>query len=169
MAEGETLLQIEAPQSSFGAPLPHLFADEERLVVAYLVDTPHPDFNGTNPRSVRPTDEGNQTAILIVELCKAFQFGPPNDEAIAGHRLYPMGLKPYSAFEVLNSSWIDGLEKANRVHSGHRPEWFASYRHFIFTFHDSTLEFVAENFSTTLRRGSPRSLIIAAINGSVSA
>ncbi|TIW83588.1 MAG: hypothetical protein E5V51_19625 [Mesorhizobium sp.] len=116
---------------------------------------------------MRPTDEDNQTAILIVEPCKVFQFGPPNDEAIAGHRLYPSGLKPYSAFEVLNSSWIDGLEKANRVHSRHRPEWFASYRHFIFTFHDSTLEFVAENFSTAVRRGSPRSSIIEAINGAI--
>ena len=33
------------------------------------------------------------------------------------------------------------------------PELFSGYRHFILTFHDSTLEFIAESFSVSLHQG----------------
>lgn len=158
----EALQSIEAPNSSLGAPLPHVFADEDRLVVAYLVQMPDPHWDGTNARSVAPTTGGENVAILTVERYKAFQFGPPNDEAISGHRLHKLGLRPYSAFEVLNSSWIDALERANRVHAGHFPELFTGCRHFIFTFHDSTLEFIAEGFSASLHRGSVLTVLVEA-------
>ncbi|MET2826111.1 hypothetical protein [Mesorhizobium shangrilense] len=153
MSAAETLLPIEVPLSSAGAPLPHVFADEGILFVAYLADTPDSSFDGTNPRSVSPRTGNQFVAILTADPYLAFQFGPPNDEAISGHRLYGLGLKPYSAFEVINSSWIGSLERANRVHTSHRPDLFSDYRHFILTFHDSTLEFVAESFSTSLREG----------------
>ena len=146
MSTAETLLPIEVPLLSAGAPLPHVFADEGRLLVAYLANTPDPSFDGTNPRSVSPLTGNQSVAILTAEPYLAFQFGPPNDEAISGHRLYPLGLRAYEAFEVRNSSWIASLEKANRVHSSHTPELFSNYRHFIVAFHDSTLEFIAVRF-----------------------
>lgn len=153
MATSETLLLIDVPPSSAGAPSPHVFADEGRLLVAYIVDSPDPSFDGTNPRSISSATESQSIAILTADPYLAFQFGPPNDEAISGHRLYRLGLQPYSAFEVHNSSWIASLEKANRVHSSHTPELFSAYRHFILTFHDLTLEFIARSFSVSLHQG----------------
>ncbi|WP_208866592.1 hypothetical protein [Mesorhizobium sanjuanii] len=156
----ETLMPIEVPLSSAGAPLPHIFADEGRLLVAYLVNIPEPSFDGTNPRSASPATGNQSVAILTAEPYLALQFGPPNDEAISGHRLYGLGLRPYAAFEVLDSSWIASFEKANRVHASHTPELFSTYRHFILTFHDSTLEFVAESFSTRLHEGAVLALLM---------
>ncbi|WP_051355254.1 hypothetical protein [Mesorhizobium erdmanii] len=153
MSAGETLQPIDIPPSSAGAPLPHVFADEGKLLVAYIANAPDPSFDGTNPRSVSPLTGKQSVAILTADPYLAFQFGPPNDEAISGHRLYALGLRPYEAFEILNSSWIASLEKANRVHSSHTSELFAGYRHFILTFHDSTLEFIAERFSINLHEG----------------
>ena len=162
MSAAETLLPIEVPQSSAGAPLPHVFADERRLLVAYIVNIPDPSFDGTNPRSVSPVTGNQSVAFLTADPYLAFQFGPPNDEAISGHRLYALGLRSYGSFEVLNSSWIASLERANRVHSSHKPEMFSDYRHFILTFHDSTLEFIAESFSASLHEGAVLSVLMEA-------
>ena len=163
MPTSEALLSIDVPQSSPGAPLPHVFANEDRLLVAYIVNTPDPSFDGTNPRSISSATESQSIAILTADPYLALQFGPPNDEAISGHRLYGLGLQLYSAFEVLNSSWIASLEKANRVHSSHMPKLFSAYRHFILTFHDSTLEFVARSFAVSLHQGTVLPTLMEAV------
>ncbi|TGV72938.1 hypothetical protein EN792_062680 [Mesorhizobium sp. M00.F.Ca.ET.149.01.1.1] len=157
-------MPLDLPPSSAGAPLPHVFADEERLLIAYIVNVPDPSFDGTNPRSVSAVAEGEAVAILTVAPYVALQFGPPNDEALSGHRLYALGLQPYSAFEVLNSSWIASLEEANRVHPRHVPELFSGRRHFILTFHDSTLEFIARDFQVGLRKGAVLKALLEAVN-----
>lgn len=163
MPASEALLPIDVPQSAPGAPLPHVFADEGRLLIAYIINTPDSSFDGTNPRSISPATADQSIAILTADPYRVFQFGPPNDEAISGHRLYGLGLQPYSAFEVLNSSWIASQEKANRVHSRHMPELFSAYRHFIWTFHDSTLEFIAESFSVSLHQGAVLPALMEAV------
>jgi len=74
-------------------------------------------------------------------------FGRPNDEAFHGHPLYSRGLRPYSVFEIDNSSWLRRLEEMNSVHEHHDKEKFLSaYYHFIFAFHDSTFECIADGF-----------------------
>ncbi len=97
MSTAETLLPIDVPPSSAGAPLPHVFADEGKLLVAYIVNTPDPSFDGTNPLSVSSATGNQSVAIITADPYLAFQFGPPNDEAIRGHRLYNMGLRPYES------------------------------------------------------------------------
>jgi len=159
----ESLLPIDLPPSSAGAPLPHVFADEGRLLIAYVVNVPDPAFDGRNPRSVSATTGRQSVAILTADPYLAVQFGPPNDEAIGGHRLHQLGLEPYSAFEVRNSSWTATLEKANRVHPSHMPELFSDYRHVILTFHDSTIEFIARDFSVSLREGSVLAALMEAV------
>lgn len=163
MVAAESLLPIDLPLSSAGAPLPHVLADEERLLIAYLANSPDPSFDGTNPRSVSAISEGETVAILTAAPYVALQFGPPNDETLSGHRFYELGLQPYSAFEVVNSSWIASLEEANRVHPRHMPELFSGRRHFILTFHDSTLEFVARDFRVDLRKGAVLTALIDAV------
>jgi hypothetical protein len=158
----ETLRKIDFPQSSVGAPLPHVIADEQNLTIAYIAEVPNQDWDGINIRGVTPESEGELCTVVNVQQHIAVQFGPPNDEAIAGHRLYPKGLLPYASFEVLNSSWIKAMETANRIHRHHKPERYARLRHIILTFHDSTIEFVAEGWSTHTERGSVRGALLNA-------
>ena len=157
MTAAESLQPIDLPQSSVGAPLPHVFADEQRLLIAYIVQ------EGSTARIVGSDSDGEVCALVSVEGYWVFQFGPPNDEAIQGHRLHKLGLTPYSSFEVLNSKWIVEMEIANREHEHHRPEHFSRYRHIILTFHDSALEFIASRFAVQTVRGSIRAAVLDAL------
>ena len=74
-------------------------------------------------------------------------FGPPNDETLQAHPLAAFGLTRYAAFEVRHSRWIEELKAMNRVHDRHDDALFDGYRHFIWTFHDSTFECLAEGFA----------------------
>ena len=47
----------------------------------------------------------------------------------------------------------------NAVHPRHRPESFASCRHFVFAFDDSTFECVARDFAITLYEGTMAMLL----------
>jgi hypothetical protein len=146
------------PQSNTGAPLPVVLSDEHRVLLAYLVLEPDPTWDGTSPKALSQNTPGMVALIDFASPCAHF-FGPPNDEAFTGHPLAPRGLHPYAAFEVKSSSWVRRLERMNAVHPYHRPELFASLRHFVFSFHDSTFECVADGFQVSIVRGSIRSAV----------
>jgi hypothetical protein len=73
------------------------------------------------------------------------KFGYPNDEALPGHPLYSRGLRNYGIFEVLNSTWRKMLADQNVVSFPNPKPSARSSRHFVVTFHDSTLECIAES------------------------
>ena len=56
------------------------------------------------------------------------------------------GLRRCGAFDVRHSRWIEELRTMNRVHPRHNDGDFDRLRHFIWTFHDSTFECLAEAF-----------------------
>jgi hypothetical protein len=147
----------DVPQSSVGAPLPVVLSDEGKTLLAYLRSDVPDDWDGS---SIRIVGYESEWPIVIVEFkaVYALMSGPPNDEAFSGHPLYERGLHPYAAFEIINSSWIRGLEKMNSVHEYHRPERFEKMRHFVFAFHDSTLECVADGFEVSETKGSMRTI-----------
>jgi hypothetical protein len=97
---------------------------------------------------------GEPVALVSFTHPYAHMFGPPNDEAFEAHPLASHGLRPYAVFEVRDSSWIRNLDHMNSVHEYHRPESFAKYHHFVFAFHDTTFECVAETFSLSVHTGS---------------
>jgi hypothetical protein len=142
------------PQSDVGAPLPVVVCDEHRVLLAYIASEPDPNWDGSYVNIVSTESEGLLIAIITFLSPLAHQFGPPNDEAFTGHPLYERGLRPYSACEIRCSSWIRALERMNAVHPYHKPSLFASCRHFIFAFHDSTFECVADDFEVAHFRGS---------------
>jgi hypothetical protein len=88
------------------------------------------------------------TGIVEIHRCIVSKFGYPNDEALAGHPLYRRGLSVYGVFEVLGSSWIEQMTAQNRVCFPKTENW--TERHFIFTFHDSTFECVADSLRASL-------------------
>ena len=142
------------PQSSVGAPLPVVLADERRLLLAYLGERLRDTHGGAVVHVVDPSTQGE--AVVLVEFARhrAYYHGPPNDEAFVGHPLASRGLRPYGAFEVRRSSWVRALERMNRAHEHHRPERYERLRHFVFAFHDSTFECVAEGYAISVHVGS---------------
>ena len=137
--ERDRVVEIgDLPPSDAGAPEPIVIANEHRVLLAY-----------------RTADQGESSserwAIVEPKGCRAHFFGPPNDEALHGHPLYDRGLTPYSVFKVRESSWIRLMEKRNRVHDRHDPSRYAKLSHFVFTFHDSTFECVAESLKAVIK------------------
>ena len=105
-----------------GVPFPVLFQTEDETVLIY---------------------RGCGVLVVRFDRCHITRFGYPNDEALSGHPLYASGLQAYGVFEVHGSSWPAELEAQNRrvFPKSHAFE----YRHFIFTFHDSTFECLADS------------------------
>ena len=124
------LSRIDAPPCDGGAPMPVVLQDDGMLVFAYRV------------AGARQSD-GHSVAVAVVDPCTIATFGYPNDEALHEHRYAGIGLECYNAYEVVDSEWIESIMIANRAHSHHSDDLFRSQRHFIFAFHDSTLEFIA--------------------------
>ncbi len=142
-----------APQSDVGAPLPVVVADEHRVLLAYLVSEPDPNWDGSYVNVVS-ADTAGAVAIVSFARCSLHMFGPPNDESFGGHPLAKRGLVPYSVSEIHYSSWLKLRIKMNRVHSRHSDSMFSDLRHFIFAFHDSTFECLATDFTVSMFRGS---------------
>ncbi len=147
------------PQSCTGAPLPSVLATEHQTFLAYVVQDVPDDWDGTFPLGRGLDRPANALAIVSLGDCYAHFFGPPNDEAFHGHPLAERGLHPYGVFEVEHSSWLRALERMNSVHRHHSPKMFENHRHFIFAFHDSTFECIAESFEVEITRASIRSLL----------
>lgn len=152
------------PQSSVGAPCPMICAGEHALFLSYYLEDVPADWDGTAARLLSESEGDEPCALVKFERPYAHMFGPPNDEAFEGHPLSARGLCPYTVFEVQASSWLRALERMNSVHPYHKPERFAKYKHFVFAFHDTTFECIAESFMLTLHRGSVRSVLLAAEN-----
>ena len=158
--ERDKVVELEdVPQSSVGAPLPIVLSDEHKILLAYIVEDKPSDWDGSYVRVVDPSTPGEPLALVEFSSYSTLMFGAPNDEAFAGHPLTGRGLHPYGAFRVENSSWVRQLERMNSVHPYHEPERFERLRHFIFAFHDSTFECVAEGFTVSEHEGSLESIL----------
>lgn len=154
---------FDMPWPSVGAPCPQLFIEDGRLLLAYYVETSSSDGSGfVTTKMVTPHTVDEQCVLVEFIRHSVSVFGPPNDEAFAGHPLAKKGLHPYGVFEIRNSSWIRKLERMNAVHPRHSAELYSMLRHFVFTFHDSTFECIAHDFRFKKSIGSVRSVLMAA-------
>jgi hypothetical protein len=126
------------PEAAVSGPL--LIQDDRQAVLTF--------------NAMRVLDGGRHepagTAIVELEGCSLTKFGYPNDEARPGHPLYAKGLGGYGVYEVLGSSWLRALDAQNRV--AFPASGRSQSRHFIFTFHDSTLECLADAITVTVSR-----------------
>jgi hypothetical protein len=149
--ERDKVIELQGvPRPSVGAPLPVVLSDEHKTLLGYIIQDA-PDTLELTP------DE--TFALIEFQRCRSYTFGSPNDEAFAGHPLANRGLQSYACFQIEDSSWIRQLERMNSVHPFHDPEVFSRYRHFVFAFHDSTFECVAENFTVSEHYGTVESLV----------
>jgi hypothetical protein len=110
MAGAESLVDLtDMPLWDTDAPHPLVYANERALLVSYQMSSPADDD--------KPQEQSS--GEIVFEDVKSFVFGAPNDEALQGHRLYDLGLRFYSSYEVPNSAWIADLCIRNRVHPSH--------------------------------------------------
>lgn len=146
-----------------GAPLPHVIAAEGRTFLIFLVSEPDPNWDGTYVNVKDPADHQIEPYALVEFLqCTSMKLGSPNDEVFAGHPLRDRGMEPYCAQEVLNSRWIAEIEAINRVHAGYNPARWKDLKHYIFWFHDSTFECIAEGFRVETFRESMAEVVARA-------
>ena len=111
-----------------------VYSDETGLTCAYVIGATH--------------SESASTAILHFEGVLYYAMGYPNDEALNAHPLYAIGLGFYSFHVVENSPLIADLDRRNQVHERDvAGAYMKRFRHWIITFHDETLEVVAEKCS----------------------
>ena len=158
--EKDRVVEIEGiPQSSIGAPIPFIMSDESKVILAYYLEEKPPDWDGTSVRMVGLSTNDEPIALVQFDRYKAYYFGPPNDEAFAGHPLASRGLRPYGFFQIENSSWVRQLGNMNSVHPCHMPDNFLDLKHVIISFHDSIFECVCSNFQLKIKRGSILSLL----------
>lgn len=142
-------MKIEQIEEKFridvGAPMPTILSNEHNLYLIFYISNVNPNWDGTTVHIRNEEDDG----IVTVKFDRfaQFKFGNPNDEAMKGHPLYDLGLRPYSIQKVVDSEWIKELTKMNSVHPYHKDEQFEKYEHFIFFFHDTCFEIVAETYT----------------------
>lgn len=134
-----------------GAPLPQLLVNDHRALLMFLVNVPDPNWDGTyvtvkDPASALPESH----ALVEFKRCVSAKLGSPNDEVFTGHPLAGKGMEPYSAQLVKNSRWLAELQTINSVHPGYRPELWGQRHHYVFWFHDTTFECIAEGFEVEL-------------------
>lgn len=143
-----------------GAPLPHLLRNDYRAFLTFYVREDDPAWDGTYVK-VRNPAGGAAEPLALVEFagCLSAKLGSPNDEVFAGHPLAGKGLDGYTAQEVVNSRWLTELEAINRVHHGYDPACWRRRHHYVFWFHDTTFECVAESFNVELYRESMAELL----------
>lgn len=131
----ERAVPVDVPGLAWpaGAPEPFIVSSEQRTLIA---------FYGRN----EDADQSDSDEVVVAELvgCASVKFGFPGDEVLHGHRLYAAGLGYYQLHEVEDSAWLIELRAIEAVH--HRALVpFENARHFVLTFHDSTMEAIASD------------------------
>ena len=123
------MVEIEGIEWSAGAPEPVVLQSESRAFIA---------FYGRHHRV-------GDNEVVAAEFVRtvSLKAGFPNDEVLHGHRLWGRGLEFYSVHEVFESSWLAELRANESVHAQSLPLPFGDARHFVLTFHDSTVEAIA--------------------------
>lgn len=148
------------PQSSIGALCPTIIAREHEILLAYYLKNTPLGWDGTTIRVLSDTQADEPCALVTFRKPYAHMFGPPSDEAFSGHPLAGRGLRPNSVFEIIHSSWIKTLERMNSCHPQHNAQRFSKLSHYIFSFHDTTFECIAEAFDLTTHQGSVLSVLL---------
>jgi hypothetical protein len=117
------------PRSAVNASEPFVVANERRVAVAYRLD--EAEFERFGPFS-----EGDDPFCVVLFSEAVFhQFGPPNDGDLDAHPLTQHGLRRYSGHEIEHSSLV--------LDSWGQAALTDGWRHYVFTFQDSTYECVA--------------------------
>jgi len=160
----EHAVPLEFPvQWSTGAPLPQLLKNDHRAFLLFLVKVVDPNWDGSYATMKSAASEQNESLALVeFKRCLSAKLGSPNDEVFDGHPLAGKGLDSYTAQLVKNSRWLAEIQRINSVHAGYRADAWSKRNHYVFWFHDTTFECIAESFAVELRTCSMPELLAEA-------
>jgi hypothetical protein len=95
-----------------------------------------------------PEDADTRAVVFIWDAVRFASMGGSGSEAIVDHRLYEHGLKDVAGLgRVDDSELVAALERENRSHPFHEPEWYATLQHHILVLTQRTIEVVAADLS----------------------
>lgn len=100
-------------------------------------------------------DDGDQRCVVFTwSGTHSATMSNPNDEPLAGHRLYAHGLAELRWIGVVDGSvLIDELERINDIHPIHNPAQFASASHYVIPLKECVIEVVANVLVAERRKG----------------
>ena len=104
------------------------------------------DDRGRTSLAVRASvEDADRRSVVLVWTGVLFSsLGAPNDEAIAGHRLYDKGIREVLwAGGVEQSELVKSLEQQNRVHARHVPTRYDDLEHHVVLLKEGVVEVVA--------------------------
>lgn len=130
-----------------GAPLPQLLVNDQRALLMFEVDA---------------GEQRESLALVEFKRCVSAKLGSPNEEAFAGHPLAGRGMEGGRAQLVMSSRWLAELQQIHSVHRGYRADVWRQRNHYVFWFHDTTFECIAEGFEVEVRDGSMPELLAEA-------
>jgi len=109
--------------------------------------------------------EGRETIAIVWTGVREATLGGPNDEALAGHRLYALGLANVTWGGVVkDSSRIAALARQSSVHSRHDPASFDALTHWILPLKGDVVEVIALTIAVERRPGTLLQAAIAALS-----
>ena len=146
------------PKASVGAPLPFVVSGEYTTILTYYIENTPDNLKGVSVR-IRDTDpEGELVAVVQFSHCLSHLLGLPDEATLHTHPLTQYGLEANEIYVIENSPWVHQFKHINTTHP-YFSSVFLDLKHFVFTFHDSTFECVAENFDVWLHRGPIRNVV----------
>jgi hypothetical protein len=155
---------LEFPvQWDTGAPLPQLLVNDHRAFLIFLVKVVDSSWDGTYVTVKNPGSQQRESLALVeFHRCVSAKLGSPNDEVFHGHPLAGKGLAGDTAQLVRNSRWLAELQKINSVHACYRPDVWQQRNHYVFWFHDTTFECIAESYTVELHDRSMPDVLVEA-------
>src|SRR6266540_2437401 len=106
LLEIKNLLEIDP-----GAPSPTIIANDTELHITFYY--PSPEENELKERN--PKMDLVSYSIRFINFYQ-MKFGGPNDESLAGHPYYSIGLRAYSFYELYESNWLSELKRIEMSH-----------------------------------------------------
>ncbi len=152
----DTVTKEEAiPFPDVGAPMPHFMGNEERLLLSYCIG-----FVGVDSFSPVKTphvvNESSRSEVVIVEFRNPVScfLVPISDETFDAHPLARRGLLPYGVYRIDNSSWKSQTIASTYFHPRPSPGVLDAASHYVFAFHDSVFECIADGYEIRIRTAS---------------
>lgn len=147
----EVVPMEDVPLPDYGSPLPTILAQEHLTTLAYYLPAP-PDesFDGIGFKTVRVVTEDSHGSLAMVTFRMPYaQLSyAAGDYRLAKHPLGKRGLEIHGVFEVRHSTWARETAPSGRA-----------LRHYIFSFHDSMFECLAEEIAFKVFEGSLKELV----------
>jgi hypothetical protein len=125
--------------------VPSIIADEGKVLLVFGSKAALPNYNPALLKIIGDANSHEFMAIVEFLGLLDFKFGWIDEDAIRSPHSIE-GLKPYRAYEVQNSQWLENLKQVLSTEGKDESQAWDKYRHFVLGFHDSRFECIAKSY-----------------------